>query len=98
MAEMKTEEEQVEALKSWWKDNGKSLILTIAVALGGVLSWNAYQDHQVGEAEAASVYFQELMNNAPHQEAEEGTEARGGERGGRRTGSFCVCRALLAHG
>ena len=65
MAEMKTEEEQVEALKSWWKDNGKSLILTIAVALGGVLSWNAYQDHQVGEAEAASVYFQELMNNAP---------------------------------
>ncbi len=55
MAEMKTEEEQVEALKRWWQENGKSLILTIAVSVGGVLSWNAYQDHQTSESELASV-------------------------------------------
>jgi len=65
VAEMKTEEEQVEALKRWWQANGKSLILTIAVSIGGVLSWNAYQDYQVNQAETASVYFQRLMNNAP---------------------------------
>ena len=65
MAEMKTEEEQVEALKRWWQENGKSLILTVAVSIGGVLSWNAYQDHQVNEAETASVYFQQLMTSAP---------------------------------
>ena len=65
MAEMKTEEEQVEALKRWWKENGKSLILTIAVSIGGVLSWNAYQDHQVNQAETASVFFQQLINSAP---------------------------------
>jgi len=65
VAEMKTEEEQVEALKRWWKENGKSLILTIAVTLGGVMSWNAYQDYQINQAELASVYFQQLMNNSP---------------------------------
>ena len=65
MAEMKTEEEQVEALKRWWQENGKSLILTIAVSIGGVLSWNAYQDHQVNQAETASVFFQQLINSAP---------------------------------
>ena len=65
MAEMKTEEEQVEALKRWWQENGKSLILTVAVTIGGVLSWNGYQDHQVNQAETASVYFQQLMNSAP---------------------------------
>lgn len=65
MAEMKTEEEQVEALKRWWKENGKSLVLTIAVSIGGVLSWNAYQDHQANQAETASVYFQQLMISAP---------------------------------
>lgn len=65
MAEMKTEEEQVEALKRWWQENGKSLILTIAVTVGGVLSWNAYQDHQVNQAEIASAYFQQLMNSSP---------------------------------
>jgi len=62
---MKTEEEQVEALKRWWQANGKSLILTIAVSVGGVLSWNAYQDNQINQAETASVYFQQLMNSAP---------------------------------
>lgn len=65
MAEMKTEEEQVEALKRWWQENGKSLILTIAVSVSGVLSWNAYQDHQTSESELASVYFQQLMTSAP---------------------------------
>ena len=29
------------------------------------MSWNAYQDHQVSQAETASAYFQQLMNNAP---------------------------------
>jgi len=65
VAEMKTEEEQVEALKRWWQENGKSLILTIAVSIGGVLSWNAYQDHETNQAETASGYFQQLMNSAP---------------------------------
>jgi predicted negative regulator of RcsB-dependent stress response len=62
---MRTEEEQVEALKQWWKDNGKSLVLTIALSVGAVLSWNAYQDYQLQQAEAASGYFQRLLNNAP---------------------------------
>jgi len=64
VTEMKTEEEQVEALKNWWKENGKSLILTIAVSIGGVLSWNAYQDYQVQQSEVASAYFQRLLNSA----------------------------------
>lgn len=65
MAEMRTEEEQVEALKNWWKDNGKSLILTLAVSIGGVLSWNAFQDYQVKQAEVASTYYQQLLSHAP---------------------------------
>ncbi|MBT3437522.1 MAG: tetratricopeptide repeat protein [Oceanospirillaceae bacterium] len=71
MTEMKTEEEQVEALKNWWKENGKSLILTIAVSIGGVLSWNAYQDYQVQQSEVASAYFQRLLNSAPAGELSE---------------------------
>lgn len=65
MAEMKTEEEQVEALKNWWNANGKSLIITVIVAIGGVYGWGAYQDHQLNQAETASVYFQQIVTNAP---------------------------------
>tara|TARA_B100000780_G_C20979241_1_gene391212 strand:- start:35 stop:667 length:633 start_codon:yes stop_codon:yes gene_type:complete len=62
---MKTEEDQVEALKRWWQENGKSLVITVAVTIGGVFSWNAYQDHQLEQSETASIYFQQLMTSAP---------------------------------
>ena len=75
MTEMKTEEEQVEALKKWWQANGKSLVLTIAVAIGGVLSWNAFQDYQVQQSEVASSYFQRMLNNAPVGELTEEDQA-----------------------
>ena len=55
MAELRTEEEQVEALKSWWKENGKSTLLWVAVAIAGALgwkSWNQYQDNYAGGASA----------------------------------------------
>lgn len=62
--ELRTEEEQVEAIKSWWKENGKSLIVTIVVVLGGYFGWNGYQDHQRAQGEAASNVYQQLVNKA----------------------------------
>lgn len=51
----KTEEEQVEELKKWWEENGKSTVAAIAIGVAGYFGFNAYQDHQdtrVGEATA----------------------------------------------
>ena len=64
MAEMRTEEEQVEAIKRWWNENGKSLLAGIAIAILGVVGWNYYQDQQRQTAETASAYFQRLLGNA----------------------------------
>jgi predicted negative regulator of RcsB-dependent stress response len=61
VAEMRTEEEQVEAIKSWWKENGKSLVLTVVVVLTGVFGWKAWQQKQANDAEAASIIYQNLM-------------------------------------
>ena len=61
MAEMRTEEEQVAAIKSWWKENGKSLVLTVAVVLAGVFGWKAWQQKQANDAEAASIIYQNLV-------------------------------------
>lgn len=64
MAELRTEEEQVEALKRWWDENGKSLLAGIAIAILGVVGWNYYQDQQQVNAETASAYYQRLLGNA----------------------------------
>jgi predicted negative regulator of RcsB-dependent stress response len=48
-----TEEQQVEALKKWWKENGSSIITGILLGLAvmfGARSWYSYQETQAGNA------------------------------------------------
>lgn len=61
MSEMRTEEEQVQAIKDWWKENGKSLVLGIGVALAAVVGWKGWQDRQAVEDENASVLYQNML-------------------------------------
>lgn len=49
-----SEEQQVEAIKEWWKENGKAVILGGVLGLGGILGWNYYQDSVIAEKNAAS--------------------------------------------
>ena len=62
MAELRSEEEQLEVIKRWWKENGTSLIAGAVLAAAGVFGWNAWQNYQEGQAEAASVRYQQLVN------------------------------------
>ncbi|GAA0564204.1 YfgM family protein [Halomonas salifodinae] len=64
MAELRTEEEQVEALKRWWKENGMALVAGVVLAAAGLLGWNAWQGYQANQAEAASLRYQQLIGLA----------------------------------
>ncbi|PLY15620.1 MAG: hypothetical protein C0631_06685 [Sedimenticola sp.] len=57
-----SEEEQVEALKKWWKENGKSLIGGVVLGLGLVFGWRAWVQHNQTVAEQASYQFEQLTN------------------------------------
>ncbi len=59
-----SDRDQVEALRKWWKENGKSIVLGVGLGLAGVLGWRAWQDHQHGQAVAASVRYQHLLDLA----------------------------------
>ncbi|GGK79757.1 hypothetical protein GCM10007941_32540 [Amphritea balenae] len=61
MSEMRTEEEQVEALKNWWKENGKSLLLGVALALAIVFGWKGWQNNQQVNAENAATLYTNLV-------------------------------------
>ncbi|APX94324.1 hypothetical protein BWR19_16045 [Halomonas sp. 1513] len=79
MAELRSEEEQLDAIKAWWKQNGTSLIAGVVIAISGVLGWNAWQNYQENQAEAASLRYQQLLSLAADPELDEGgrAEARG---------------------
>ncbi|MBA34040.1 MAG: hypothetical protein CMI14_01260 [Oleispira sp.] len=62
--ELRTEEEQVEAIKNWWNENGKSLIITVVVVLAGYFGWNGYQENQRVQGEAAASIYEQLMSKA----------------------------------
>ena len=56
-----TEEEQLEAIKKWFRENGRHLVtgmLVAAVAAFGIYSWQQRQQHR---AETASVDYQNLL-------------------------------------
>lgn len=53
------EQEQLETLKAWWKDNGNLIlgtVLVVVVAMGGWRGWKYYQHQQA--TEAATLYQQ----------------------------------------
>lgn len=61
MDSYKTDDEQIEALRTWWKENGKSTVLGVVLALGGFFGWQAWQDSRTASAEDASNLYQGML-------------------------------------
>jgi len=59
-----SEEEQVEALKRWWKANGTSVITGIIAGLAIIGGWNFWQSNQEQKAFQSSAMFQQLTKAA----------------------------------
>jgi predicted negative regulator of RcsB-dependent stress response len=57
----RTEEEQVEALKRWWDENGRSTIFAIVIAVAGAIGWQGWQESRETARENASVLYQQLL-------------------------------------
>lgn len=65
MNEYETEEQQVEALKKWWKENGTSLIVGLFVGVSGLFGWRYYVDHKhVHSIQASDMYMQVMQSAA----------------------------------
>ena len=70
MEDYRTEEEQIEALKRWWSENGKSIVIGIALAGASVFGWRAWQDQQQAE-HTGEVLFQEWCKPQACEEAQD---------------------------
>lgn len=59
-----TDEEKVEAIKKWWKENGVSVIAGAAIGLGSIFAWRMWVDHRDHVAGQASAAFEQLLIHA----------------------------------
>jgi predicted negative regulator of RcsB-dependent stress response len=57
-----TEEQQAEAIKRFFRENGLSLALGVIVGLGGLYGWKAYNQNQITTAEQASDAYTTLVS------------------------------------
>lgn len=58
------EEERLEALQRWWKENRQSVIVGLALGAAAVVGWNMWQGNQRATAEQASQVYQQLITAA----------------------------------
>ncbi len=59
-----TEEQEIEAVKKWWSENGLAIGLGIVIGFGGIFGWRGYQSHLDEQAEAASEIYESMLNSA----------------------------------
>lgn len=57
MSEYRTDEETVEQIQRFWRENGLSLVVTVVLTVGGVLGWRTWQDAQTEAVGAASARY-----------------------------------------
>ena len=59
-----TEEQQVEAIKSYWQENGNMIIAGIVLGFVGFIGFNFYKDNQLANETAISDSYQTLIENS----------------------------------
>lgn len=64
MAEHLSDEEQLENLKRWWKENGLFTIASIVLCIGGYFGWDNWKANQQQKMETASELYQQMMEVA----------------------------------
>ena len=63
MESYRTEEEQVEAMRRWWDENGRSTLVVIVLALAAGFGWQGWQDLEQKRAEHASHMYHALLES-----------------------------------
>ena len=57
MSVLANEQEQLEAIKSWWKNYGKTTVLFFVIGLCASYGWRVWQQSQATYKEQASLIY-----------------------------------------
>lgn len=72
-----TEQEQVEALQKWWRENWLTLIGGLLLGLAGILGWQYYGEAQKANAAQASLAYEAIRDQLAAEQVEAAIAAAG---------------------
>ncbi len=58
-----TEEEQIESIKKWWKENGTSVVIGLVVCFGVLIGGNYWVQHNASQRQNASLEYSQLQDD-----------------------------------
>lgn len=70
-----SEQEQVEQIRRWWKDNGRALLLGLMLGIGGLAAYRYWDATQTTMAESASQNYEQLIQMAAAQKLDDAMKA-----------------------
>ena len=59
---VESDEEQLEVLKNWWKENGQSIVIAIVVGFIGIFGFQAWNEKVKSTSENASEIYQQILD------------------------------------
>ena len=59
----RTEEEQVEAIKTWWKENGTSVIVGVVLGIAVIFGVRYWFDYQKAQTQQASALYTQILSS-----------------------------------
>ncbi|MDP5292755.1 tetratricopeptide repeat protein [Oceanimonas sp. CHS3-5] len=65
-----TEDQQIEAIKRWWHEYGKAIILGSAIGLAGLFGWRYYQTQQLETQATGAEAFERISRELATQGSE----------------------------
>ena len=71
------EREELEAIKKWWKENGRVATIGLILGLGGVFGWSWWEAQTIAKEERASELYEQLVNWAAARNASQVNEIAG---------------------
>ncbi|TXT22607.1 MAG: hypothetical protein FD134_2443 [Gallionellaceae bacterium] len=90
------EQEQVETLKAWWKENGNYVLLALAVMLGGFAAIQGWKSYQSNQALGASELFQQFTRQIESGDAKRVNDAADAVIAGYGGSAYAPRASLLA--
>lgn len=61
MSAYETEEQQLDAIRAWWKENGRALMFGVVLSLAAILGGRYWFHYQHVQAESASMEYAQLL-------------------------------------